>query len=192
MWCGFCQSRVRQDRKKAEQRLRRLAQVYVDGHLTEEEYRRQKKQQEEKLRLLIVPDADAAVTVGKFLEHLSRLWEKADHSERRRILLTMLDAVYVDAVDEKRIVAIRPKPAFRPLLEIATTREGSDIVQVHDDEEDERNGGVEPQKPGQPPAHRAGGWRSVFVAETGEGQSILCTKAESGVGGVSQYQPVLL
>ena len=52
MWCGFCQSRVRQDRKKAEQRLRRLAQVYVDGHLTEEEYRRQKKQQEEKLRSL--------------------------------------------------------------------------------------------------------------------------------------------
>jgi len=78
------------------------------------------------------------------------------------------------------------------LLETATTREGSDIVLVHDDEEDERNGGVEPQKPGQPPAHRAGGWRSVFVGETGEGQSILCTKAESGVGGLNQYQPVLL
>jgi|GEM_PF-5725007 len=105
------------------------------------------------------------------------------------MLLTMLYAVYVDTVDEKRIVAI---PAFRSLLETATTREGSDIVLVHDDEEDKRNGGVEPQKPGQPPAHRAGGWRSVFVAETGEGQSILCTKAESGVGGVSQYQPVLL
>ena len=66
------------------------------------------------------------------------------------MLVTMLDAVYVDAVDEKRIVAIRPKPAFRPLLEIATTREGSDIVQAHDDEEDERNGGMEPQEPGQP------------------------------------------
>ena len=43
---------VSQERKKADQRLRRLAQVYVDGHLTEEEYRRQKKQQEEKLRSL--------------------------------------------------------------------------------------------------------------------------------------------
>ena len=40
--------------------------------------------------------------------------------------------------------------------------------------------------------HGAGGWRSVFVGETGEGQSILCTKAESGVGGLNQYQPVLL
>ena len=40
----------------------------------------------------------------------------------RRILMTMPEAVYVDTVEEKRIVAIRPKPAFRPLLEIATTR----------------------------------------------------------------------
>ena len=40
--------------------------------------------------------------------------------------------MYVDTVDEKRIVAIRPKPAFRPLFEIATTREASGIVLVHD------------------------------------------------------------
>ena len=84
------------------------------------------------------------------VENLPQLWGKANLGQRREMLVTMLDAVYVDAVDEKRIVAIRPKPAFRPLLEIATTREGSDIVQVHDDEEDERNGGMEPQKPGQP------------------------------------------
>ena len=147
--------RVRQDRKKAEQRLRRLVQVYVDGHLTEEEYRHQKKQQEEKLRLLIVPDADAAVTAGKFLENLPSLWEKADLGERWRLLTTMLDAVYLDTVEEKRIVAIRPKPAFRPLLEIATTREESDIVLVHDEKEDEDLGEAEPEKQGQPPAHRA-------------------------------------
>ena len=44
--------------------------------------------------------------------------------------MTMLEAVYVDTVEEKRIVAIRPNPAFRPLLEIATMREGSGIVLV--------------------------------------------------------------
>ena len=36
--------------------------------------------------------------------------------------MTMLSEVYVDNVEEKRIVAIRPKPAFRALFEIATTR----------------------------------------------------------------------
>ncbi|HAC20326.1 MAG TPA: hypothetical protein DCF78_17315, partial [Dehalococcoidia bacterium] len=84
------------------------------------------------------------------VENLPQLWGKANLGQRREMLVTMLDAVYVDTVDEKRIVATRPKPAFKPLLEIATTREGSDIVLVHDDEEDERNGGMEPQKPGQP------------------------------------------
>jgi hypothetical protein len=44
----------------------------------------------------------------------------------------MLDAVYVDTVDEKSIVAIRPKPAFRPLFEIATTREDSGIALIHE------------------------------------------------------------
>jgi hypothetical protein len=38
--------------------------------------------------------------------------------------MTMRDAVYVDPVEEKSIVAIQPKPAFRPLFEMATTREG--------------------------------------------------------------------
>jgi hypothetical protein len=40
----------------------------------------------------------------------------------------MLDAVYVDTVEEKTIVAIRPKPAFQALFEVATTKEGSGVV----------------------------------------------------------------
>ena len=124
--------RVSEERKKAEQRLRRLAQVYVDGHVPEDEYRRQKQQQQEKLRSLVVPDADAAVTAGRLLEDLPGLWDRADLTERRRILLTMLDAVYVDTVEERRIVAIRPRPAFRALFEIATTREDSGIVLVNE------------------------------------------------------------
>ena len=44
----------------------------------------------------------------------------------------MLDAVYVDTVEEKSIVAFRPKPAFRPLFEIATTREDSDVVLINE------------------------------------------------------------
>ena len=143
--------RVEREKAQVQQRLQRLAQVYVDGHLNEEEYRRQKKQQKEKLRSLIVPDADAAVDAGKLLENLPNLWEKADRGERWRLLTTMLDAVYLDTVEEKRIVAISPKPAFRPLLEIATTREGSDIVLVHDEKEDEGDGGMRSEKPGQPP-----------------------------------------
>ena len=114
------------------------------------------------------------------VENLPQLWGKANLGQRREMLVTMLDAVYVDTGDEKRIVATRPKPAFRPLLEIATTREGSDIVLVHDDEEDERNGGMEPQKPRQPlpDGQEAGAqcswWRRGRVGLCRErGQSVL-------------------
>jgi hypothetical protein len=50
----------------------------------------------------------------------------------RNLLLTMLDAVYVDAKDEKRIVAIKPKPPFRPILHVATTREGSGVTLLNE------------------------------------------------------------
>ncbi len=41
----------------------------------------------------------------------------------------------MDTVEEKRIVAIRPKPAFRALFEIATTREGSGVVLVSENQD---------------------------------------------------------
>jgi hypothetical protein len=47
--------------------------------------------------------------------------------EQRKLLLTMLDAVYIDAKKTRSIVAIRPKPPFKPIFQVAVTREGSDI-----------------------------------------------------------------
>ncbi len=44
----------------------------------------------------------------------------------------MLDAVYVDAKEEKRIVAIRPKPPFRPVFQVATTREGPEVLLINE------------------------------------------------------------
>ncbi len=40
----------------------------------------------------------------------------------------MLEAVYVDTVEERAIVALKPKPAFRALFQIATTRGGSGVI----------------------------------------------------------------
>ncbi len=40
----------------------------------------------------------------------------------------MLDAVYVDARESKCIVAVKPKPPFRPIFQVALTVEGSGIV----------------------------------------------------------------
>ena len=46
----------------------------------------------------------------------------------------MLDAVYVDTIEGKAIVAIRPKPAIIPLFDVDTTRECSGIVLISEKE----------------------------------------------------------
>ena len=99
---------------------------------------------------LVVPQADAAEEVGKLIEKLPELWGEATLQERRKLLLTMLDGVYIDAKDEKKVVAIKPKPAFRPVFQVATTKAGSDVVLIHEEN---------PDKPSQPPpgGHEANG-----------------------------------
>ena len=103
----------------------------MDGLYDDEGYRREKRSLEDKLANLVVPGVDAAMEAGNLLENLPVLWQEADLTERRKLLMAMLDAVYVDTVEEKSVVAIRPKPAFRPIFEVATTREGSGIALIN-------------------------------------------------------------
>ena len=55
------------------------------------------------------------------------LWANAYQEERRKLLLALLDAVYVDAKKSKSIVAIKPKPPFKPVFQVAASRKGSNI-----------------------------------------------------------------
>jgi site-specific DNA recombinase len=66
----------------------------------------------------------------------------------------MPDTIYVDAKQTKSIVAIRPKPPFKPIFQVAVTKEGSDIRIVN-----------EPIK-----------GTSVFLVETGESLSFPETR----------------
>jgi hypothetical protein len=100
----------------------------VDGVYEEKEYQRQRRQLELELESLVVPEADAAEEAGNLVQRLPDLWQGANLTERRQLLLTMLDGVYVDAKEERRIVALKPKPAFQALFQIATTKEGSGVV----------------------------------------------------------------
>ena len=79
------------------------------------------------LESLVVPAADAAEEAGKLILNLSKLWGNANLEEKRKLLLSMLDAIYVDAKQTKSIVAVKPKPPFRPIFQVAATRVGSMI-----------------------------------------------------------------
>jgi site-specific DNA recombinase len=80
------------------------------------------------LESLVMPQANAAEEAGKLIMNLPKLWIEANPDERRKLLLSMLDAVYVDAKEEKRIVAIKPKPPFIPVFHVATTKERSGVI----------------------------------------------------------------
>ncbi len=127
--------RVRKERVQVQEKLRRLGKAFVDGLFPDSEYHRQKTLLEMELESLVVPEANAAEEVGKLLSDLPRLWNGANMEERRKLLLSMLDAVYVDTKEEKRIVAIRPKPAFRHIFQVATTRKGSEVVLINEPQE---------------------------------------------------------
>ncbi len=120
--------RVEQERKRVQERMRRLREVYLEGDLPREQYTDRKRILDNQLASLVIPDVDAAKEAGRLLEELPTLWEEADLGERRKLLTAMLDAVYVDPVEERAIVALKPKPAFRVLFQIATTRENSGVI----------------------------------------------------------------
>ena len=126
-----------------QERLRRLGKAYVDGVYDDDEYVPHKRLAELELESLIVPEADMASEAGRLIKRLPDLWSAANLDERSKLLLTMLDAIYVDS-KENAVVAIKPKAPFQPVFEIATTREGSGVVLVHDPE-------ANPQIADQPP-----------------------------------------
>jgi len=120
--------RIEEERRRVEQRLKRLGKAYVDGLYGDEDYKREKRFLEERAASLVIPGIDVAREAGKLLEDLPTLWQEANLSERHKLLHTTLDAVYVDTVEEKAIVALKPKPAFQALFQIATTLESSGVI----------------------------------------------------------------
>ena len=44
----------------------------------------------------------------------------------------MLDAIYVETKELKQVVAIQPKPAFGPIFQVVTAREGSGVVLINE------------------------------------------------------------
>ena len=104
---------VEEQQKKLEERLRRMAKAFIDGLFDDGDYRRQKEQIEFDLASLMVPEANATEEAGKLLLDLPHLWVGANLEERRKLLLTILDTVYVDAKGSRRVVEVRVKVAFR-------------------------------------------------------------------------------
>nr|BEL01456.1 hypothetical protein DMOBY_13090 [Dehalococcoides mccartyi] len=146
--------RVRKERDQTIAKLHRMAKAFVDGYIPEDEYSRQKKLMELSLESLVVPDYNAAEEAGKLILNLPTLWSKANLTEQRKILLTMLDGVYVDVKERRSVIAVKAKPPFRPIFQVAVARKESKIHIINEPLSHEPNGS------------------SVFLVETGEGWTL--------------------
>ncbi|MCH7553238.1 MAG: hypothetical protein IIC82_04490 [Chloroflexi bacterium] len=100
-----------------EKRVKRLGQIYVDGVIPEGDYRYQKWTLELDLASLVMPEVDVMKEAAKLLQDLPRLWAEANVDERRKLLMAMLDAVYVDT-KTNLVVDVKPKASFQPLLPV--------------------------------------------------------------------------
>jgi len=121
---------VEERRRKVLEKLKRLGRAYVEGLYEDGDYRAEKNRLELDLDSLTIPQVSAAEDAGKLVMEPPRLWREANMEERRKLLLSILDGVYVEAKELKRVVAIQPKAAFRQIFQVATTKEGSGIFLI--------------------------------------------------------------
>jgi site-specific DNA recombinase len=106
------------------------------------------------LESLVIPGMNTTEEAGRLINHLPELWSEANMEEKRNLLLTMLEAVYFDVKQTRSIIAIKPKPPFRPIFQVAVTREGSGIHIIKNESSNNESKNS-----------------SVFMVETGEASS---------------------
>lgn len=145
--------RVKKEKEQVTGKLHRMAKTYIDGLIPEEEYLRQKRLLELSLESLVVPDYDASEQAGKLIQNLPVLWGKANLTEQRKILLTMLDGVYVDVKQSRSVIAVKVKPPFKPIFQVAVSKKESRIRILNE------------------PLGTSPAGSSVFLVETGEGRT---------------------
>ena len=63
-----------------------------------------------------VPELDDAQEAAKLLQDFNALWRAATAGQRNRLLLTILEAIYLD-VEIRQIFGLRPRQAFLTLFE---------------------------------------------------------------------------
>ncbi|OBW62403.1 MAG: serine recombinase [Dehalococcoides mccartyi] len=146
--------RVTKEREQVNIKLKRMAKAYIDGLISDDEYNRQKKVYGLALESLVVSDYNASEEAGKLIMNLLSLWDKATLSEQRKLLLTMLDAVYIDFKKSKSIIAVKPKPPFKPIFQVAVSKKDSKIRILNE------------------PFGKGPIGSSLFLVETGEGWTL--------------------
>ena len=111
------------EKKRLEEKLRRLQHQYREVEIGEDEYRQEKQITEAAIAAFQGTEEEQVIQVGDWVEGLVGAWSNATKEERRDMLRLMLEAVYVD-METASVTALKPKPAFLPLFKLEGTKAG--------------------------------------------------------------------
>lgn len=108
---------VAREQARLEGQLERLKRLYVLGDLVESEYRADRDRLRAQLAALAPPELPDLEAAAALLADFGAIWEAATARERRCIVHTLLETVYLDA-ERGPVVAVEPKAEFAPLFDV--------------------------------------------------------------------------
>jgi site-specific DNA recombinase len=94
---------------------RRIVRAYGDGGYTDQEYRIRLAEIDRQIEQTSAVTPPAIEDAMKLFEDIPILWNEATAEERRMLVKSLVELVYVD-IQTKRVTAVKPTPAFRALF----------------------------------------------------------------------------
>lgn len=107
-----------QQRRRITMQLSRLKDLYKMGDINKEEYVTERNQLKAQLAALQPPQLPDLERAAALLNNFGAIWRAASQLERKQIVHTLLDAVYLDSKSGP-VVAIRPRAAFAKILQLS-------------------------------------------------------------------------
>jgi len=101
--------------EELREKRRRLGKAYADGAFTDQEYKVRLAEIDRQIEQTSVITPPAIEDAVKLFEDLPMLWNEATPEERRMLVKSLVELVYVD-LQTKRVTAVKPTPAFRALF----------------------------------------------------------------------------
>ena len=111
-------SDAEESRRRYEEQLGRLKQLFVVGDLSRRTYEKKRNDLQGRLAALSPLQMPALEQAADLLESMHSSWEEAGPRKEKQIAHTLLQAVYLDS-EIGPVVGIEPKPALKPLFQLA-------------------------------------------------------------------------
>src|SRR5450755_80219 len=119
---GVTPENVEREKERLKLKKSRTIKLYREGYIEDEEFQGEMAAVELALKQLDAPEVDGVtydevVEAGEHLPGMAALWDVATPEERREMVIIALETggLYYD-LENKIIAAIKPRPAFLPVL----------------------------------------------------------------------------